>query len=127
MLHVDGSDIIGEPNVKQRRALLPKVTGKNPVIRVSDDLPGSASQVLEAVWSLGLEGVIAKRQGSTYQAGPLKAALRHAAFLEDTAGRLRSACCYNCHPVGGPVAPAVLQLKWAGPDVSISDRFAASV
>lgn len=68
VLHVDGSDIIGEP-IEKRRALLPKVIGKIPVIRVSDDLAGSASQVLEAVRSLGLEGVIAKRQGSMYQAG----------------------------------------------------------
>lgn len=39
------------------------------MIRVSDDLPASASQVLQAVRSLGLEGVIAKRRSSVYQPG----------------------------------------------------------
>ncbi|MHB8816764.1 MAG: ATP-dependent DNA ligase, partial [Steroidobacteraceae bacterium] len=68
LLHLDGRAIIGEP-IEQRRALLPKLIGDNPVIRVSDDLSASAAQVLGAVRSLGLEGVIAKRRGSLYQPG----------------------------------------------------------
>lgn len=68
VLHLDGRDVMGEP-IEKRRALLPKIVGENPVIRVSDDLPGSASEVVEAVHSLGLEGVIAKRRGSLYQPG----------------------------------------------------------
>jgi len=68
VLHFDGRDMTGE-TIEKRRALLPKLVGKNPVIRVSDDLPGSASQVVQAVRSLGLEGVIAKRRGSLYQPG----------------------------------------------------------
>jgi bifunctional non-homologous end joining protein LigD len=68
VLHLDGREVMGEP-IEKRRALLPKIVGENPLIRVSDDLPGSASQVLEAVRSLGLEGVIAKRRGSYYQPG----------------------------------------------------------
>jgi bifunctional non-homologous end joining protein LigD len=68
LLHVDGRDVMSEA-IEKRRALLPKLVGKNPVIRVSDDLPGSASQVLEAVRTLGLEGVVAKRRGSAYQPG----------------------------------------------------------
>lgn len=68
VLHLDGCDIVGEP-LEKRRALLPKLIGDNPVIRLSDDLPGSGTQVLEAVRSLGLEGVIAKRRGSVYQPG----------------------------------------------------------
>lgn len=47
LLHLDGRDIMGEP-LEQRRALLPKLIGDNPVVRVSDDLRGSAAQVLEA-------------------------------------------------------------------------------
>lgn len=67
-LHLDGRDLTDEP-IEKRRALLPKIIGENPVIRISADLPGSAAQVVEAVRSLKLEGVIAKRRGSTYQAG----------------------------------------------------------
>lgn len=68
ILHLGGRDIMGEP-LEERRALLPELIGENPVIRVSEDLPGSAAQVLNAVRSLGLEGVIAKRRGSAYQPG----------------------------------------------------------
>jgi bifunctional non-homologous end joining protein LigD len=68
LLHLDGRDILGE-RLDARRALLPKLIGDNPVIRVSDDLPGSPAQVLAAVRSLGLEGVMAKRRGSAYQPG----------------------------------------------------------
>jgi bifunctional non-homologous end joining protein LigD len=66
VLHVEGCDITGEP-IEKRRALLPKLVGTNPVIRISAELPGSASKVIDAVRSLGLEGVIAKRRGSVYQ------------------------------------------------------------
>jgi bifunctional non-homologous end joining protein LigD len=68
VLHLDGRNIVGE-RLEERRAVLPKLIGDNPVIRVSDDLPGSGAQVVEAVRSLGLEGVIAKRRGSAYQPG----------------------------------------------------------
>lgn len=68
VLHLDGRDIMGEA-LEKRRRLLPKLVAENPLIRVSDDLPGSASQVVEAVCALGLEGVIAKRRGSMYQPG----------------------------------------------------------
>src|SRR5262249_36949870 len=38
-------------------------------LRLSPLLPGSANHVLDAVRKLGLEGVVAKRIGSTYEAG----------------------------------------------------------
>jgi bifunctional non-homologous end joining protein LigD len=68
VLHMNGRDLAAEP-IEKRRALLPTLVGQNPVIRVSGDLPGTAAQVIEAVRSLGLEGVIAKRRGSAYQPG----------------------------------------------------------
>lgn len=68
VLHMNGRDLAAEP-IENRRALLPKLVGQNPFIRVSDDLPGTAVQVIEAVRSLGLEGVVAKRRGSVYQPG----------------------------------------------------------
>jgi len=66
VLHLEGCDITREP-IEGRRALLPKLISSNPVIRISAELPGSASKVIDAVRSLGLEGVIAKRRGSVYQ------------------------------------------------------------
>lgn len=68
VLHMNSRDLAAEP-IEKRRALLPKLVGQNPLIRISDDLPGTAAQVVEAVSSLKLEGVIAKRRGSAYQAG----------------------------------------------------------
>ena len=68
VLHIDGRNVTSEP-IEKRRALLPRILASNPVIRISADLPGAASQVIEAVRSLGLEGVIAKRRGSRYQPG----------------------------------------------------------
>jgi len=68
VLHTEGRDVLAEP-IEKRRALLTKIVAGNSVIRISADLPGAASQVIDAVRSLGLEGVIAKRRGSTYQPG----------------------------------------------------------
>ena len=68
LLQLNGRDLMAEP-IERRRALLPKLLGENSVIRISDDLPGSVPQVVEAVRSLGLEGVIAKRRGSLYHPG----------------------------------------------------------
>jgi bifunctional non-homologous end joining protein LigD len=68
VLHVDGRAMTGAP-IEKRRALLPTIIADSTVIRLSNDLPGSAAQVVEAVRSLGLEGVIAKRRGSPYQPG----------------------------------------------------------
>jgi bifunctional non-homologous end joining protein LigD len=68
VLHINGRDMCGQP-IEKRRALLRKIIGENPVIRISDDLRGSTTQVVDAVRSLELEGVIAKRRGSLYQPG----------------------------------------------------------
>jgi bifunctional non-homologous end joining protein LigD len=64
VLHYEGRDVTGEP-LEKRRALLPRIIGGSSMIRLSADLPGAATRVIEAVRSLGLEGVIAKRQAST--------------------------------------------------------------
>jgi bifunctional non-homologous end joining protein LigD len=67
LLHLDGRDLKDEP-LSERRARLPKVLGKSGVL-LSQELPGTAAQVTEAVSRLGLEGVVAKRRGSRYDAG----------------------------------------------------------
>jgi hypothetical protein len=56
----------------QRRAQLAMSVVFNDTLRLSVDLPGTAAEVLEAVRAAGLEGVVAKRRNSTYQAGELR-------------------------------------------------------
>ena len=68
VLHLEGRDLTGEPLTK-RRALLPKVVGKNATIRLSQDLPGTAADIVAAVRGIGGEGVIAKGKDSVYQPG----------------------------------------------------------
>jgi bifunctional non-homologous end joining protein LigD len=67
LLHLDGDDLFAR-TLRERRALLPRVVNNSGLL-LSDPLPGTASQVTEAVRSLGLEGVIAKRWSSRYRAG----------------------------------------------------------
>jgi DNA ligase D-like protein (predicted ligase) len=66
VLHFNGEDLTGLP-LEQRRAYLPRIV-KGSGILISQELPGTARQVAAAVQQLGLEGVIAKRRGSRYDA-----------------------------------------------------------
>ncbi len=66
LLHVDGMDTTQLP-LHERRALLTTVVKSSQVL-VSAELEGSATQVTKAVGNLGLEGVIAKRRDSKYEA-----------------------------------------------------------
>jgi bifunctional non-homologous end joining protein LigD len=67
VLHLDGRDLTGAP-LRARRELLPRVTGRSGIL-LSAELAGSAADVIAAVSRLGLEGVIAKRRDSRYDAG----------------------------------------------------------
>jgi len=67
LLHLNGTDLTGAP-LHERRARLPNVLNESGVL-LSTELPGTAHQVVQAVTSLGLEGVIAKRRTSRYTAG----------------------------------------------------------
>jgi len=67
LLHLDGQDLTRLP-LEDRRALLPAVLGKSGIL-LSQELDGTAAQVVDAVGRLGLEGVIAKRRESRYEAG----------------------------------------------------------
>jgi bifunctional non-homologous end joining protein LigD len=68
VLHVNGRVVTSEPLLK-RRASLQAIVGHDSTIRLSQDLPGSAADVVKAVRAAGLEGVIAKRKDSIYQPG----------------------------------------------------------
>ena len=67
LLHLDGRDLTREP-LDARRRLLPAVL-KGSDILMSMELEGSAADVIAALRGLGLEGVIAKRRDSRYDAG----------------------------------------------------------
>src|SRR5687767_5801197 len=67
LLHLNGTDLQGEP-LSSRRALLHKIVAGTDV-EFSAELPGSPEDVIQAVTEVGLEGVIAKRRNSTYESG----------------------------------------------------------
>ena len=67
LLHLDGADLTGRP-LEQRRAALPGVVRGSGIL-LSEELPGEAANVIQAVRELGLEGVVAKRRDSCYTAG----------------------------------------------------------
>jgi DNA ligase D-like protein (predicted ligase) len=68
VLNLEGQDLMGEP-LESRRARLPALVNADAVMRLSQDLPGSAGDIVKALRAAGLEGVIAKRRDSTYQPG----------------------------------------------------------
>jgi bifunctional non-homologous end joining protein LigD len=68
ILHADRQDLTDQPLELRRERLLALVS-PDQVLRVSQQLPGSAAEIVKAVRDAGLEGVIAKRRDSTYQAG----------------------------------------------------------
>ena len=66
LLHLNGDDLTGL-RLDQRRTRLPEIV-KGTGLLLSEPLNGTAAQVIQAVRSLGLEGVIAKRRDSRYSA-----------------------------------------------------------
>jgi DNA ligase D-like protein (predicted ligase) len=67
LLHLNGKDLKDVP-LQERRSLLEKVVGNSGVL-LSKSLPGTLSEILQAVKLHGLEGVVAKRLDSKYRAG----------------------------------------------------------
>jgi ATP-dependent DNA ligase len=65
LLHLNGADLKHRP-LRERRALLEKLLSDTGVL-LSQSLPGTLSQIIQAVKTHGLEGVIAKRLDSKYQ------------------------------------------------------------
>jgi bifunctional non-homologous end joining protein LigD len=75
LLHLNGRDLTGAP-LEERRSKLPAVLDESGIL-LSGELPGTAHEVIEAVTSLGLEGVIAKKRASRYTPGD-----RHTAWVK---------------------------------------------
>jgi bifunctional non-homologous end joining protein LigD len=67
LLHLNGIDLQSEPLTARRAALQPLIAKSD--LEFSDELPGTAADVIEAVTQVGLEGVIAKRRDSRYEPG----------------------------------------------------------
>jgi bifunctional non-homologous end joining protein LigD len=67
LLHRDGKDLLAKP-LEERRAMLQKILRASDV-EFSAELPGDAADVVQAVTEVGLEGVVAKRRDSKYEAG----------------------------------------------------------
>jgi DNA ligase D-like protein (predicted ligase) len=67
LLHLNGEDLKNHP-LKERRGLLEGILGDSGVL-LSQSLPGTLGQIMQAVKQHGLEGVIAKRLDSKYRAG----------------------------------------------------------
>ncbi|MGD0526307.1 MAG: non-homologous end-joining DNA ligase, partial [Polyangiaceae bacterium] len=69
LLWLDGRDLRGEP-LEARRELLEKLLeGEGPPMSFSRAASGDVVQLLTAAKSAGLEGLMAKRKGSTYVSG----------------------------------------------------------
>jgi bifunctional non-homologous end joining protein LigD len=67
VLHLEGEDLT-PLTLEKRKAHLPRLLAGTGLL-LSDALPGTAAQVIDAVSRLGLEGVVAKRKDSRYQSG----------------------------------------------------------
>jgi DNA ligase D-like protein (predicted ligase) len=67
VLHLDGHDLLQEP-LSRRKARLPALL-EGSTIRLSQELVGTAADVVQAVKDVGLEGVVAKRRDSLYMPG----------------------------------------------------------
>ena len=69
LLELDGRDLRGEP-LDARRALLAAILPKRPdVLHLSSALAGEPESILAEIAERGLEGIIAKRLRSPYEAG----------------------------------------------------------
>ncbi len=67
LLHLDGRDLMRLP-LDERRALLKPIVARSGLL-LSEPLPGTAAQIGSAIRRLRLEGVVAKKRRSAYEAG----------------------------------------------------------
>jgi bifunctional non-homologous end joining protein LigD len=73
LLHLDGTDLTGAP-LAERKQLLRRVLATLPeaaaaTVRLSEHVRGSGPEFFQKARDLGLEGIISKRERSTYRAG----------------------------------------------------------
>lgn len=68
LLFFDGRDLTREP-LEARREMLEGIVTETERIKLTLTMNGEGTRLFEAAKQLGFEGVVAKRLGSTYQAG----------------------------------------------------------
>jgi len=68
LLYLDGVDLRGAP-LKERRRLLQQTLLPQPNVQLVDQLEMDGIEAYRAVVDLGLEGLVAKKRGSTYTSG----------------------------------------------------------
>ena len=69
LLNTDGSSLVAEPIDRRRASLAELLEAVGDPIRLSPILEAPSGHIVEAVRKLGLEGVVGKRVGSTYEPG----------------------------------------------------------
>jgi DNA ligase-1 len=69
LLHVDGVDLLDQPNAERRAALERLATSAKLVDRIVTAEAGEAQAFLERMIQLGYEGVVAKSPSAPYEAG----------------------------------------------------------
>ena len=69
LLNLEGRDVTRLP-IEQRKELLESALNNVPArVRLSSPLEGDPATLIAAVQAHGLEGIVAKRKGSLYEAG----------------------------------------------------------
>ena len=69
LLWLDGHDLTELPLIRRRELLQQRLPKEDGIIRMSENFSSSATEFLEAARSMGLEGIIAKKENSTYHMG----------------------------------------------------------
>ncbi len=69
LLVFEGSDLTRSPLIDRRRILKTKLQFGSPLIRIAPYFETSAATMLQSARAQGLEGVVAKRKDSRYEAG----------------------------------------------------------
>lgn len=71
LLHLNGRDLCQEPLVARKAALqrLLKTTGKNGIIRYTEDFDEDGPILLKHACGMGLEGIVSKRRDAPYRSG----------------------------------------------------------
>ena len=83
LLEVDGEDLKGEPLEVRRARLAAILPRRSEVLLLSGELSGEPQRLIAEIAQRGLEGLIAKRRGSAYEAGRRSGAWRKIKCLRE--------------------------------------------
>ncbi|RUU76143.1 RNA ligase family protein [Mesorhizobium sp. M7A.F.Ca.MR.362.00.0.0] len=70
ILYLDGEDLRPRPAIERKEILWDLVKPAEGIIQYSQHVLGGGAEFYEAVERLGVEGMVSKRQGSSYRSGP---------------------------------------------------------